>query len=248
MSQKNRVHLIDEIRGLAVIGMVVVHAIISVEIFSGRPVDITGNILFIFIRQAGGALFIFISGAACRFSKNNLKRGAICFGFAMAVTLVLWLFMPSQIILFGVLHLLGISMMLFALLRKLLDKIPVLVGLIICIILFTFFYNISLGILGFPGIVEFRLPYSIHNLNFLFPFGITYPGFSSADYYPLFPWFFAFIAGSYVGIPLRDNKFPKFFYKSHLVVLQKIGRHSLIVYLAHQPVIFGTLYLIDYLA
>ncbi len=247
MSQKNRVHLIDEIRGLAVIGMVVVHAIISIGIFAGQQLDITGNSVFIFIREAGGALFIFISGAACRFSSNNLKRGVIRFGFAMAITLVTWLIMPAQIIRFGVLHLLGICMMLYAILQKALNKLPVMVGFVICSVIFALLYNIQSGVVGISGIADVSLPSELYKTQFLFPFGMPNVGFCSSDYYPILPWLFIFLAGSYVGIPLKDRKFPSFFYNSHVKILQKIGRHSLVIYLAHQPLIFGILYLISYI-
>lgn len=118
----DRVHLIDELRGLAIFLMVVYHTFFDLVILFGVDIpafysSFVQALVFFF-----AGLFIFISGASCQFSRNNLKRGAICFGFGLVMTIGTAVFAPGELILFGILHLLGLCMMLFPLLSPLLKK------------------------------------------------------------------------------------------------------------------------------
>ena len=76
------------------------------------------------------------------------------------------------------------------------------------------------------------------SIGFLFPLGLVAPGFFSADYFPLFPWLFVFLMGTYLGGPMKAGRFPAFFYKISPGFFGAVGRHALIVYLLHQPVLF----------
>ena len=85
--------------------------------------DIVRTPLIQFVVIAGGGLFIFISGVSCSFAKSNIRRGLICFGFGVVIsiiTFVLWKVFDQQntFIFFGILHLLGSSMMVFGLLEN----------------------------------------------------------------------------------------------------------------------------------
>lgn len=231
----NRIGMMDEVRGLAIILMVLYHAGFDLVFLYGISIPFFTTPQMDFLRDFFAGLFIFISGAACRLSHNNLKRGIICFLFGMALTLFTWLFAPSEIILFGILHMLGLSMILFYLLRPLLDKIKFpIVGFLVCALLYGFTAGISSGHLG-----PLSLPDSLYQISWLFPIGITAPGFFSSDYFPLLPWIFVFFAGSYFGIYLKEHRVPKFIYKTHIKPLAFVGRHTLWIYLLHQPVLYG---------
>lgn len=237
---KKRIGLIDETRGLAIILMVVYHLVYDLVALYGINIPLFVSPQMNMIRDIFAGLFIFISGSACRLSRNNLKRGCICFGFGMLLTLVTWLFIPKELICFGILHMLGISMILFHLLRPALDKLKFpIIGIFLCAVLFYTTMNITSGKIG-----PFLLPEAIMNQNWLFPFGIAAPGFYSSDYFPLLPWVFIFFAGSYFGVYLKDHRLPEFFYNVHLRPLAFVGRHTLIVYLLHQPIVYGILFLI----
>lgn len=238
-----RIWLLDEIRGIDVILMCIYHLLYDlVEIFGANlPIYHTwGMRLF---QGCIVGVFVILSGIACRFSKNNTRRGAICFALGMVMTLVTWLVMPSQLIVFGVLHMLGICMVLFGLLRPLLDKIPPLVGAIVSACLFALTYYTQIGQLGIGGF-SVALPKAFYETPFLFWLGFPNIGFASADYFPLLPWLFLFICGSFLGVYVKAMKMPRFFYACHSKALALIGRNTLIIYLVHQPIIYGILYII----
>lgn len=84
-------------------------------------------------------------------------------------------------------------------------------------------------------------------MGFLFPLGLHPLIFASADYYPLLPWIFLFLAGYWLGVAFLQRRAPEFCYREHLSALGWIGRHALIIYLVHQPVVYGVLWLADWL-
>lgn len=255
----NRVHLIDELRGFAIICMVVYHlfydlvAIFNVNILLFySPFIQTLVPIFVFI-------FVFISGTASAYSKNNLVRGLKCFALGMLMTAFTYFFMRDQLIVFGILHMLGTSMMLYGIYeiavrhfkRKYAPaKSPqkkrqqYCLVIIIGIIFFLLTYNVADGYLGIGSLLKVKLPEEIYNLGFLFPLGFVSSNFFSSDYFALLPWFFCFAAGTGFGKLLKQGNMPRFLYKSHLKPLAFIGRNTLIIYILHQPVVYGILYLI----
>ncbi len=240
---KKRVGLLDELRGLSILLMVVYHAFFDLVYIFGVKIPAFHSPLLAFLQPFFAGIFIFISGAACRYSKSNLKRGALCFGLGLAFTVITALFMPSELILFGILHFLGVAMMLFALLHRVLDKLPPWLGLPLCVLLFSLTYRVSQGYLGLAGF-SLSLPGAWYQTPVLFFLGLPEPGFFSADYFPLLPWLFLFFAGAYFGASLKENRLPPWFYRSHIPPLAFIGRHTLLVYVLHQPVVYGVLYVI----
>lgn len=236
----NRVGLIDEVRGISIILMIIYHLFFDLVFIFGVKIDIFNSTQINLLRDMFAGLFIFISGTSCRLSHNNLKRGIICFCFGMVLTLVTWIFVPNEIICFGILHMLGISMIIYHMLEKILSKIKFpIIGILISVVFFWF----TLGILNGTFLT---LPKSMILSDWLFPIGITSPGFSSSDYFPLIPWIFIFIAGSYFGVYVIEKRLPEFFYNTHSGFLAYVGRYTLVIYLLHQIVIYGILYVIFY--
>ena len=171
-----------------------------------------------------------ISGMVVRFSKNSLRRGAIVFCCGMLVTVVMhFMGMAVQ---FGVLHNLGAMMILYSFFIRGGGKVPKGIWVpIVCAVVFAVMYYINENVF-----VETKL---------LMPFGLIYEGFSSADYYPLLPWGMLFAIGVWLGekhevtrerLPLLQRKIrPMYTF---------MGRNSLVIYLAHQPVLYGICWLI----
>ena len=232
-----RVGLLDELRGFAIICMVVYHALYDLKYIFGLNIPIFFDAWFDVIRDIFAGLFIFISGTVCRYSSNNLKRGVQCFFFGMILTFVTPFFADGTIY-FGILHFLGISMMIFGLCEKILDKLPALVGIIVCAVLFFATINVQYGFIGIKGVFGLELPKVLYNVGVLFPFGFYNGAFVSLDYFPLLPWLFLFLAGSYFGVWAKNNALPKFFYPVHIKWLAGVGRYTIWIYLLHQPIVY----------
>lgn len=236
---KQRVWLIDEVRGIAILLMVIYHFFYDIVVLYGVDIPAFYSPAMNIIRDIFAGLFIFISGTACRFSRSNLKRGVQCFAFGMVMTYVTAAVMPDMPILFGILHLLGVCMILFAFIERFLDKIPLWVGISACVFLFGLTCGMKDGFLGLPGVFELPHLQIFRESGLFFPFGITGDGFVSSDYFPLLPWIFVFLAGTFFGIPVKFGKMPGFFYRKHLPPLAFVGRHTLWIYLLHQPVLMA---------
>ncbi len=234
--KKKRIDAIDAARGLALVLMVIHHTLIDLVKLCGAPWWIFSNPVFDVLHYVFAGLFIFLSGLCCRFSHSNLKRGLIAFAIALGMTAVTSLPIINDPILFGVLHLLGFCMIFFALTRKLWDAIPRKAApvLYVALIVFT------------AWLVEHT---SIPNAvaRWIFPLGWTYQGFYTADWFPLFPWLFVFLLGTWAGLYVVEHKLPEKFYTFTCPVLPQIGRRSLLIYVLHQPILYGLIYGIKWL-
>lgn len=171
-------------------------------------------------------------------SKKPLKNGLKVFAAALVLTVITSLATPEFSIKFGVLHLLGISMLILTLFPKG-EKCNSFRKGLAFFLLFFFIWKVGLEKLSFYK--------DLANTEILFPLGFASSSFSSSDYFPLLPWFFLFLSGYYLG---NYNK-----YKNQLLekikikenILAKIGRHSFEIYLAHQVVIYSILKGLEYL-
>lgn len=242
--QQGRVWLLDEIRGFSILGMVLYHGVYDLVFIFGIDFPFFYSPFMNGVRTFFAGLFIFISGCACRFSHNNCKRGAVCFGLGLGMTAVTLLVIPSEAILFGVLHCLGLCMLLFGWANPLLDRLSPRTGLTLFGVLFFLLYRLPMGGVGIPYLLEIPVPAGLYATPFLFPLGLPSDGFFSADYFPLIPWLLLFLAGSYAGIWIREGRFPALFYQKHSPFLVKTGQHTLVIYLLHQPVLYGLMWLI----
>lgn len=242
----SRVGILDEIRGFAILCMVVYHAMYDLKFIFGLDIPIFFENWFDIIRDIFAGMFIFISGMVCRYSSDNVKRGAQCFFIGMIMTFVMPFFTGGTIY-FGILHFLGVCMMLFGLGERLFDILPTWVGIPVSILLYILTMNVKFtvengmltpGFFGIPGLFELAVPTEAYNKGVLFPFGIHSAGFSSADYFPLLPWFFVFSAGSYLGIVAKEGHLPKFCYPTHIRWLAAVGKYTIWIYVLHQPVLY----------
>ena len=245
---KGRIHMLDELRGFAVLFMVFYHTFFTIGYFFGWSwgIDVI-KILYPIGPYFAGA-FVFISGISSNLSHSNIDRGARLFFIAYLVTLVTFFAVGSEnTIRFGILHMLSVCMMLYGLISRITKVIPVWIGLPVNIILFILTYTVSEGLISVPFLWQMKLPLEWYQTDFLYPLGFIRNGFSSGDFFPLLPWMFLFFAGGYFGRLAVQKKLPKFTYKSHIKPLAFVGRHSLFIYILHQPLIFGVCTLVEYI-
>ena len=127
-----------------------------------------------------------------------------------------------------------------SLLQPLCRRIPVVWGLVLNVLLSFCFWKIGDGLLFF-GV---SLPRSWYEGcgDWLCPLGIHSSTFFSSDYFPLLPWVFVFFFGVFLGRLAKEGKFPRFFAASHIPFFAFTGRHALLIYILHQPVILGISY------
>jgi len=174
------------------------------------------------------------------FSRNNLKRGLIIFGCGMLMTIGTWIFMPSQFIVFGILHFLGIARIIFGLLEKPVKKLNKIAGFVVFLVLFALTKTMPYGYLGVWDKQVWELPDVFYQSKLLFAVGLPHPTFSSGDYFPVIPWIFLYLAGYFFFGILKERGLEGRSFKS-VKTLSFIGNHTLLIYVFHQPVIYGVL-------
>ncbi len=188
--------------------------------------------------------FILISGFCYFLSNHPLRNAIFTLSGGIAVTLVTVNAAPRSAIYFGVLIFLGSAMILLLPIRKPLYKIPPVAGIVGSFLLFILCYNITEKSLAF-GLLE--LPHSLYKNMFTAFWGFPHRGFFSADYFSFLPWIFLFLSGFFLCSLIKKLKTePKFLYFK-IPVFEWIGRRALIIYLAHQPILYGITMLITML-
>lgn len=243
---KKRIYMLDELRGFAILCMIVHHSFLDVGDVLGLSWGYKAFDALCIVQPFFWAIFIVISGICSRLSRNTLKRGFIVLACGLAVTLVTAVVMPlfnfvGAEIYFGILHCLGSCMIITGILMPLIEKIDYRAGAIISLLLFFFTYGINTKTMLF-GII--KLPESWYRYDFLAPLGVFSDTFESADYFSIIPWIFMFLFGAFLGKPAKDEKLPQTMYKKRSKFLCIVGKNSLWIYLLHQPVIYAVMLLI----
>lgn len=238
--RRNRLDLLDGLRGLALCNMIVYHLLYDLVYLFGVSIPwYTGYGAYLW-QQGICWSFILISGISFRLGKKPQQRGLLVFGCALILTAVTYFIMPDQLVVFGILHFLGLAMLLTAWMHPLLKKIPSGFGLIGAGALFLFTKGIFQGFLGIGDWALVSLPRAFYQQNFLFWLGFPSTAFSSSDYFPLLPWIFLFWAGYYLWDILEGASF----LRVRIPLLSTVGRYSLWIYMAHQPIIYGVTWLV----
>ena len=226
---KNGIWELDAFRGLCILGMVIVHFIFDLtELFEIIHWDTPD--LFSLVLNWGGMLFVLLSGICATLGSHSIRRGIIVFFCGMLCTTVtagMYLLDMAEsyiIIRFGVLHCLGICMILWSLFKKLPTWALAVIGAVL-IALGLWLQNVYVG------------------TDLLFPLGLVSTKFSSSDYFPLLPNLGYFLLGSVLGrtlyrskqslLPAVNTQNPIFRF------LVFCGRQSLLIYLLHQPILSG---------
>lgn len=246
---KKRIDAIDALRGLAVILMVIHHFFRDLIDLCGAPEWLFTNWVFTPLHYVFAGTFVFLAGVSSNFSRNNLARGVKCFALALAMTFVTSLPVINAPIRFGVLHLLGICMIFYALSQKLLDKIPrkiqpfLYTGLIVLTVVLIYGPDEEILIRFYKTLTPEQEAFWGDAAQYLYIFGFPAADFWSADYFPLFPWLFLFLLGTWAGGYVKERRLPKAFYDFTCPVLPAVGRHALLVYVLHQPVMYGAILL-----
>lgn len=231
---------IDLLRGIAIIMMIIFHLVFSLNYFSFINIDISQGGWSIF-GKATFILFLFLVGVSLSLSasrrkksatfsfKAYLKRGLTIFAWGMIITLASYVLIPEAYIRFGILHLIGTAIIIsYPLLRFRLLNI---------------FIGATVIIFGiYLQQYRFETPY-------FFWLGITPFNFIALDHFPIFPYWGITLIGLGIGNKLYKNfvrNFPVFDLEknSFSSLITFLGRHSLFIYLIHQPILISLLLLL----
>jgi len=229
---RSRLWQVDALRGVAILMMVVYHLVWDLRGLGGYDINVyTG--FWHYFQQATASLFTGIVGVSLTLSHRQaagwgryLRRGALIFSWGLVVGFVTFLFDPPRYVRFGILHLIGVSIMLaypFVRWR---------------------WRNLGLGLLllalgqGLP-----RLGWHLPWLDWLGLDSTPRPAF---DYFPLIPWFGVVLIGIFIGNTLFAGSKDGFTAAGDLGParwLRLLGQNSLLIYLIHQPILITLLLL-----
>jgi putative membrane protein len=220
---------LDKFRGLTIISMVLFHLMYNIN-FYWQVSWYDGTLLNKIWQLSIACSFFIISGISSNFlsSKENIKRGLITSLIGFAISLVTYFFTPEQMIIWGVLNGLGASMIITGFLQRYFAFDFKYFFIFLAIFIFT--YNIPKG-----NLYSYSFFKNLYDNNLAI---LGFPGnkFVSSDYFPIIPWIFIYLSGFSLGKFLITNNFYYKYGKDNW--LAKLGRHAMIVYLAHQVILY----------
>jgi uncharacterized membrane protein len=230
-----RIALIDLARTLAIVGMVAFHFTFDLQLFGHVPPDTTQQPFFYYLARLVAGSFLFLAGVSLWLAHGRgirwpafWWRFGLVWGAAVMIS-VISPFLPTGLILFGILHAIAFGSLIgLAFLR-----LPASVTLVVAAVIFVL-----------P--LYARSP--IFDPIWLVWLGLAEERRFMADYVPLLPWLAPLLAGIAVArmaaarglwARLRPIRVPR--------LLTWPGQHSLVIYLIHQPLMIGVFSAIQYL-
>lgn len=227
-----RVSAIDALRGMALCLMFIYHFAFDLRFFHVLHADFEHDLSWLSFRAVIVITFMSLVGisivladhAGSRTSRF-MRRVAVIALAAIAVTLGSWWVFPSSFIYFGILHCIALTSLLAWPLRRA-PLTALALGILVLIV----------GLAWSSPIFDAR---AWSWLGFVTHKPVT------EDYVPLAPWSAATFIGIALGHALSRAHFRALAPLDHSPAwLQWLGRHSLMVYLVHQPVLIGSLWLL----
>lgn len=229
-----RHHDIDTIRGCALVSMIAYHGcwdLVYLCSFDWAWYRSFGAYVW---QQSICWTFILLSGYCFFLGRRPVRRGLVTFASGGLVSAVTAVALPENPVFCGVLTFMGLATLLTVPLKPLLRRLPPQPGLAASIALFMLVRDVNDGFLGFEGV---RIAAAPEGAN-LFTAVLGFPpaGFHSSDYFPLLPWLLLFWTGLFLSRlrPERDDLL-----LHPIPLITAMGRHSLLIYLAHQPLLYA---------
>ena len=234
---------IDMLRGVAILLMIFGHILWDLDYFGLLPMN---SDIYSALQSTVPPLFFLLVGMSLIVSKKKAEhnpkvdenayyrhlvvRGLNIFCLGMCLTIGSLLFIPGKIVFFGVLHCIGLSIVLSAIFLKYRRYVPLVA------ISFTFIgWIFTQTYVQNPTLIQLII--GQHSAN-LWSYTL--------DYFPLLPWFGLVLLGIAIGDGLYEGstrrfRMPDLSNYKPIKIFQWCGQHSLGLYLIHQPVIAGAL-------
>ncbi len=229
-TKSRRIHVIDAARGIALIAMAIYHFVWDLDFFGYVSPGLSTRGFWAIFAHMDAASFLFLAGYSLWMAhgasvrpQSFLRRLAILVVASLAITAVSFFATPDAIIYFGILHIIAVASVIGLLFRK----VPA---------------GITLAIAAMALFAPHLVSFAALDPRYLAWIGMAAHPYASSDYVPLLPWIAPFLAGFAVSkLTLswlrRQKQFP-----ATENPLTFLGRHSLIFYLVHQPVLYGLVY------
>lgn len=221
---KNRMPELDFLRGFTLIVMIFWHLGWDLAAYYDFPFDYYSGWIY-WMGQGIAITFITLAGISSIFTRNHQKRAIKVLLYAALITIATYIFDSETVILFGILHFMGVNMLIYPYYK---DWHPlVLLTLALGVfVLGIYFIDLDMG------------------TNLLLPIGLRSFSYTSLDYYPLTPYGAFFLLGAVIGPFLYPDKKSRVSLNIPANPISYVGQHTLIIYVLHQPVLLVGLYIL----
>ena len=242
-STSARLQLFDYGKGVAILLMIGVHTVYILAMAGLLPVALLDSIPYIIVSRVVAITFIICSTIILWYRSSetvstrqwwsSVLRQVVKLALAASVvTLVTSIVLPGSGVVFGILHLLTLATLINGGLFRL--RLP------------RLWY-------GLLGVLVLILGNWLMSLRFNAPgwewLGFVSPDFASIDYVPLLPW----LGVTWLAVPAAPRlvQLARQWQEKQKTSLRWewiswCGRHSLLLYLTHAPIIFGSVWLLQH--
>lgn len=242
--EKKRYTIPDILRGFALAEMIIYHTLWDIVFIFGINLNwFRGTGAYIW-QQSICWIFILLSGFCVNFSLHKFKRSLTVIICSAIISVITILALPNSTVRFGVLCLIGFGMLIMIPLDKLFSKVNPIPAAIIFFCLFIITKNVPYGFLGFEKLNISEVPAILYQNDLTAFLGFPPADFYSSDYFPLLPWIFLYITGYFIYYIFKKYNLMHLLSLVSISPLEWLGRHSLIIYMLHQPLIYGVLWII----
>lgn len=224
---KPRLIVLDIARTLAIVCMVIFHFTFDLVLFGLIAPDTMGQPFWHYFARAIAGSFLFLSGVSLWLAHGHgvqwpafwTRFAKIAAGAAVVTLASIW-FVPGGTIWFGILHAIAVT----SLLGLIFLRLP---------------WPVTLGLAALIFAAAWGPRFAAFDPLWLVWTGLGESRPMMGDYVPLVPWAAPALAGIAFARALRPDLWPRRAPSRLLQWLTFPGRHSLVIYLVHQPILIG---------